>query len=153
MIREAVISDLPQVLSLALESLELGPYKDVVKRNPAQAETLARQLITEDKGIVLISEENGKANGLFGFVVFPHFYSGEMTAGELIWYVTPDARLLHAFGDGIAFRLLEAGEKKAFAMGAKTMQLGAPTEQVGKLYQRKGYSQIEVTYRRELVCP
>lgn len=152
MIREAATVDLPQVVALALESLETGPYKDIVKRNPKQAAALTRQLITDKNGMVLISEENGRINGLFGFIVFPHFYSGEPTAGELIWYVTPDARLLHSFGDGIAFSLLEAGEKKAFEMGAKTMQLGAPTEGVGKIYQRKGYTQIEVTYRRELAC-
>lgn len=152
MIREAAIVDLPQVVALALESLEIGPYKDIVKRNPKQAAALTRQLIIDKNGVVLVSEENGKINGLFGFIVFPHFYSGEMTAGELIWYVTPDARLLHSFGDSIAFSLLEAGEKKAFEMGAKAMQLGAPTEGVGKIYQRKGYAQIEVTYRRELAC-
>lgn len=152
MIREATMADLPQVLTLALESLEFGPYKEIVKRNPTQAKQLATQLIAEDNGTVLVSEDNGKINGLFGFVVFPHFYSGEMTAGELIWYVTPDARLLQSFGDGIAFQLLDAGEERAAEMGAKAMQLGAPTEGVGKIYQRRGYAPIEVTYRRELAC-
>jgi GNAT superfamily N-acetyltransferase len=152
LIREAGKKDIPAVVELALESLEFGPYREIVKRNPEYATKLATQLVTERNGVVLVSEENGKINGLFGFLVFPHFYSGELTAGELIWYVTPDARLMHSFSDGIAFKLLEAGERKAAEMGAKVMQLGAPTEGVGKIYHRRGYSQVEVTYRRELKC-
>ena len=149
-IREAAKSDIPEVVQLALESLTYGPYKEIVKRSPEYATKLTTDLVTNSNGVVLMAENNGKLQGLFAFILFPHFYSGEPTAGELIWYVTPEARMMSGFGDSIAFQLLEAGEKRAQEMGAKVMQLGAPNEGIGKIYQRKGYSQVEVTYRREL---
>jgi len=152
-VREADLNDLQDVVRISLESLDFGPYKEIVKRSPQHAEALVNRLLTGTDGVVLVSETNGNIDGVFAFIVFPHFYSGEMTAGELIWYVTAEARTMHSFGDSIAFDLLSAGEKKAAKMGAKVMQLGAPSELVGKLYQRRGYTQVEVTYRREITCP
>lgn len=151
-IRIATEKDVPAVTTLALESLEYGPYKGIVQRNPEYAGKLVAQLVSDANGCIVVSEHKETLDGLFGFIVFPHFYSGEMTAGELIWYTSPEARLMHGFGDSVAFDLLQAGERKAAEMGAKVMQLGAPSEAIGKLYQRRGYSQVEVTYRRELAC-
>jgi GNAT superfamily N-acetyltransferase len=85
--------------------------------------------------------------GLLGFIVFPHYFSRELTAGELMWYVEPEFRQSFT-----ALALLRKAEQMARAMGAKRMQFTAPTVEVGKAYEALGYKQIEVSYQKELTC-
>ncbi len=146
MIREATAHDIPRIVELGSRSLIDGPYKDLVKDTPEQSARLALQVI-EKAGRVLLWEENGRVSGMLAFILFPHYFTGEMTAGELMWYVEPEAR-----PGGAALRLLWAAEELAHSLGAKKMQFTAPNEQVGDIYKRFGYGKIEVSYQKELKC-
>jgi GNAT superfamily N-acetyltransferase len=145
MIREAIESEIPRIVEMGSRSLKEGPYKDHVGDNPEQTAKLAFDVITGKTGRVLVAEEEGRLIGLLGFVIFPHYFSGELTAGELMWYVEPEFRQSLT-----AVCLLRAAERKAREMGAKRMQFTAPTTEVGEAYRALGYKPIETSFQKEL---
>jgi len=144
MIREAQESDIPRIVEMGSRSLKEGPYKDQVGDNPDITKQLAWDVISQ-KGRVLIALEDGKIIGLLAFILFPHYFSSELTAGELMWYVLPEYRQSFT-----AIALLRAAERMARELGAKRMQFTAPTDEVAAAYARLGYSQIEVSFQKEL---
>jgi len=144
MIREAQESDIPRIVEMGSRSLKEGPYKDQVGDNPDITKQLAWDVISQ-KGRVLIALEDGKIIGLLAFILFPHYFSSELTAGELMWYVLPEYRKSFT-----AIALLRAAERMARELGAKRMQFTAPTDEVASAYARLGYSQIEVSFQKEL---
>lgn len=145
MIREASQADIPRIVELGSESLLEGPYRELIKDKPEQTAQLAIEVIREKGKVLLFENDEGKIVGLLGFIIFPHYFTGEITAGEMIWYVSPDERK----GCG-AIRLLWAAEKLAKELGAIRMQFTAPTSEVGAIYKRFGYQQIEVSFQKEL---
>ncbi len=142
-VREAKAEDIPVIVAMGREFLKTGPYSDQLD-NPSQAKDIAELVLKN--GHILVSESDGSVNGMFAFIVFPHYYTGELTAGEMIWYVKPESR-----AGGVALRLLAEAEKMCRSIGVKRMQLTAPSEEVGKLYKYcGGYKKMEVTYQRVL---
>jgi ribosomal protein S18 acetylase RimI-like enzyme len=144
-IREARELDIPRIVEMGSRSLREGPYKNLVGENPEQTKQLALDVIQMEHGTVLVSEENGKLTGVLAFVIFPHYFSGEKTAGELIWYVEPEYRQSFT-----AIALLRAAERLARKAGAKRMQFTAPTGEVGEAYRSLGYQPVEVSFQKAL---
>jgi len=144
-IREATDSDIPRIVEMGRRFLHEGPYRDVIEDNPEVSIALAHKRIDSPGAKVLVSEEEGIVNGVLAFILYPHFYSGKMTAQELIWYVLPEARQ-----SLIPICLLRAAQRIAKEMGAKYMQFTAPTPEIGRMYEICGYKQIEVGYQKEL---
>lgn len=98
-----------------------------------------------------MAEVNEIVVGVLAFVVFPHFFTGELTATETIWFVEPEHRRISSWPDGsIAMQLLSQAEDAARSMGAVKMQFTAPTSPVGNIYKRIGYKEMEVGYQRNL---
>lgn len=125
-------------------SLREGPYKDEID-NPSQSAETALTVIQSSNGKVLVSEEEGKLTGLVGFILYPHFFTGEMTGIELMWWVEPEYRQSMT---GIV--LIRAAQRIAKEMGAKKMQFTAPTPEVGRAYEALGYRQVEIGYQKAL---
>lgn len=147
MIRVATLDDVPRILELGAQSLIDGPYAGKWDNNPEQARKLAEHIINT-AGQVLLYEEGGAVHGLLGFVVSPHFFTGEIVAAEIMWYVLPEHR-----AGGHALTLLWEAEKTARLLGATRLQFTAPNEKVGDIYTRFGFEKIEVLYQKELACP
>jgi GNAT superfamily N-acetyltransferase len=141
MIRRAVDDDLDRLVEMGLRFHTETSYRDHVKANPQQMRTLAKQLA--DLGGLLVSTRSEKVVGMIGYVLFPHFLSCEMVAGEVFWWVEPEHR-----GEGI--KLLREAEKRAKSAGAVKMQMIAPDGQVANIYQRLGYEFVESAYQRNL---
>lgn len=116
-------------------------YRGIIQENPEQMRALATQLARS--GSLLVSERNGRLVGMLGYVVFPHFLSGELVSGEVFWWVEPEFR-----GEGV--KLLRAAEERSRDYGAKYMQMIAPNERVAGLYRRLGYQAIETSFQRPL---
>jgi GNAT superfamily N-acetyltransferase len=149
LIRAAITSDIPRIVELGSRSLKDGPYASMLKDTPEHSAALALDVIRGANGKILLYEnDNGKVAGLLGFIIFPHYFTQEPTATEVMWYVEPEERK-----EGGAIKLLWEAEKQAKEMGATRMGFTAPTAEVGKLYERFGYKQVEVTYMKELRCP
>lgn len=146
MIREAITSDVARIVELGSRSLQDGPYKGMLKDTPEQSAKFALQVITNAAGKVLLYEnDNGKVVGLLAFIIFPHYFTQEPTATEIMWYVEPEERV-----GGGGLKLMWEAEKMAKTMGAKRFGFTAPTEEVAALYKRFGYKQIEVSFQKEL---
>jgi GNAT superfamily N-acetyltransferase len=140
-IRLARESDVARLVEMGLRFRRETDYQAHLTENPEKMAELARQLIGGEG--MLISEREGLAVGMIGWVLFPHFLSGEMIAGEVCWWVDPEQR-----GEGI--KLLRASESRAKAAGAVRMQMIAPNEKVAALYRRLGYVYVESAFQRTL---
>lgn len=119
-------------------------YADKLEENPSKIEETVLGLLGNPNGRALISENGHGVEGMLGFVVFPHFFSGTMIAGELAWFVEPEAR------GRVGLSLLREAENAARTLGAKKMQMVSPDGRVAKLYKRLGYVEVETTYQRSL---
>lgn len=150
MIRIATLDDLDAVTELGKQSLLDGPYAGEIHFNHDRAKGFAKSIIAV-LGKVLLWEEGGQPVGLLAFLFFPHYFSGEPTAQEIMFYLMPGFRTARAIGDSPAIRLLHAAEDMAKKLGAKKMQFTAPAKTgVGFLYERCGYKMVEVGYQKAL---
>jgi GNAT superfamily N-acetyltransferase len=141
MIRLATIEDLPRVVEMGRRFRRETSYAEKLKENAAQMLALAERLVAGNG--LLLAERSERLIGMLGFVVYPHFISGEITAGEIFWWVEPEFR-----GEGL--RLLREAEKCARQAGATRMQMIAPNDRVAHVYRRVGYEFVESTYQKEL---
>jgi GNAT superfamily N-acetyltransferase len=141
MIRLACEADIPRIVELGLRFRRESEYSGVLAENPAKMAELAAQLARG--GSLLVSQREGELVGMLGYVIFPHFLSGETVAGEIFWYVAPEHR-----GEGI--KLLRAAEDRARSLGATSMQMIAPNERVASVYRRLEYQFVEASYQRKL---
>lgn len=124
--------------------MEVGPYAGKGESNPEQWVRLANHVIG-NIGRVLLWEVGGEIVGFLAFILFDHHFTGERTAQELAWFVLPEHRT-----GGAGMHLFWEAQTQAKELGAKKMQFSAPTENVGSLYKRYGYQQLEVCYQKEL---
>lgn len=145
-IRLASEADVPRVVEMGRRFLAEGPYRNQLADVPEVSTRIAAFAVTTDKCRVLVSELEGQVTGVLAFILFPHYFSGELTAGEMIWYVEPEHR-----PGGVALRLLWEAERMAKEMGAERMQVTAPTSAVSDLYKRFGYDAVEVTFQKRIV--
>lgn len=145
MIREATSVDLPRVIEMGRTFLLSGPYRDIIEDNPEVPLALAEKLVEHPQAKILVEEQDGKLVGVFCFLLYPHYYSGLMTAGELIWYVEPEARKTMA-----GLRLKWEAEKLAKELGAVQMHLTCPPDQDPLFSRLSGYVRVETGYQRRL---
>lgn len=141
--REAVLADVPALVQMGQRFRQETAYADRLRNNPEQMTALAEKLIADANGVVFVTERDGVLVGMIGLLLFAHHLSGDLTVGELFFWVEPEHR-----GHGV--RLLRCAERWARAMGATTMQMIAPTTAVGQFYERLGYAEIEVAYEKVL---
>ena len=145
-IREAVELDIPRIVAMGRRFLAEGPYAGQLGDNPEQALRFTKMIIGNPQARIFVSDLNGELTGLIAFILFPHHFSGDLTAIELIWYVEPEHR------GQVSMELMWAAEKKAKEMGARFMQFTSPDAKASRIYERFGYKQIEVGYQKELKC-
>ena len=146
MIRAATVEDIPRLVELGSRSLQDGPYAEMLKDTPEQSAKLALSVIQSTGGKILVYQtDGGKVAGLLGFLIFPHYFTQEPTATEIVWYVLPEER-----NGGAGLKLLWEAEKQAKAMGATRMGFTAPNADAEKLYERFGYKKVETTFMKEL---
>lgn len=145
MVRTATPADIQDVVRLGSLSLVNGPYAGMIKDTPEQSAKLALQVIDGNGKILLWENDKGKVVGLLGFIIFPHYFTGELTATEIMWFMEEGER---AGGGGL--KLLWEAEKQAREMGATYMGFSAPSADVAKIYARFGYKQLEVSFVKDL---
>jgi GNAT superfamily N-acetyltransferase len=141
LMRKATVQDIPRLLEMGMRFHQNSPYKDHLAANPEQMGKIASQIASS--GGLLVSENQGRIVGMFGFVTFPHFLSGELIAAEVFWWVEPEHR-------GTGKKLLYEAENMAREAGAKKMQMIAPDARVGRLYEHMKYKFVESAYQKSL---
>lgn len=141
LIRSARKSDIPRVIEMGRRFYRESGYEKHLAENPDQMRCLAEQVMAANG--LLVSECGGELTGMFGYVLFPHFISGELIAGEVFWWMEPESR-----GEGL--NLLRVAEDKARSAGAKRMQMIAPNKQVARVYERLKYEFVEMAYQKTI---
>ena len=141
MIREATVRDIPRLVDMGTRFVQQTEYAAHVPVNPGQMARTAEWLIESETGTVLVAEKDGRLVGMLGLTHFTHPLSGLPTTGELFWWSESP-------GEGL--RLLKRGEQWAREQGAITMQMIAPNERVGAVYERLKYQRTETNYQRSL---
>jgi GNAT superfamily N-acetyltransferase len=142
-IRQATIADIESLVTMGRHQVAaLFPgWTD----NPLQLTALTAQLIESPDGVVFVAADGDRLVGMIGMMTFSHHLTGEKTAGEVAWWVEPDAR-------GIGTALLKHAERWGAEQGALHIQMNAPNTRVGTLYERRGYHMAETTYYRPVTA-
>lgn len=139
MIRLATVADIPRMVEMGRRFRNESTYNKYLADNPEKMGELGEKLVAVDG--ILVAEHGGKLTGMLGYIVHEHFISGEKVAGEVFWWVEKR-------GDGLA--LLREMEKRARAVGAKYIQMIAPSQRVARLYTIMKFDFVESTYQRTL---
>lgn len=139
MIRLATVADIPRMVEMGRRFRNESTYNKYLADNPEKMAELGEKLVAVDG--ILVAEHDGKLTGMLGYIVHEHFISGEKVAGEVFWWVEKR-------GDGLA--LLREMEKRARAVGAKYIQMIAPSQRVARLYTIMKFDFVESTYQRTL---
>lgn len=143
MIREATADDIPRIVEMGARFIDTE-YPGAVRFNAQQIGAMATALMNGN-GAVFVVETEGRVAGMMAMTTYEHCLSGDLIATEVVWWVEPESR-----GGRAAFHLFAEGEKWARAKGATKLQMIAPSDKVGKLYERLGFERIEVHYQRSL---
>jgi GNAT superfamily N-acetyltransferase len=144
-LRLATAADEAALVRMGQRFLTESSYKEHLKNNPAQMIHFTRRMLACADARILVAEEDGEAVGMLVFYLFPHFFSGEPMAGEIVWWVEPERR-----AGSTGLRLLREAERLAREAGSTKMQMIAPNERIGALYEKLGYRRVETTYQKEL---
>lgn len=142
MIRNATIYDVQEIVVMGCKFIGHTRYAKHIYENPKAMTMLAEKLISQNG--LLISEVGNKIIGMLGFIVYRHFISDELIAGEVFWWVEEE----HRGKDGI--KLFLEMKRRAKQIGAKRLQMIAPTEKVAEFYKRIGFEFVESTYQMNL---
>jgi GNAT superfamily N-acetyltransferase len=118
-------------------------YAGIISVNPDRLSASVKAVADNPDGVILVSGSDATITGMIAMLAYDHPFSGERMAFEVVWWVEPEAR-----GDGV--RLLRAAEDWAIEQGIGKMQMVAPNERVGALYERMGYLPVETSYQRSL---
>ena len=143
MIRRAAVQDIPRLVAMGGRFVASSSYRGRMANDAAAQERLMRWLIDKEDGALFVAEQGGRVTGMIGVAAYMHPWAGEWIAGELFWWVEPEAR-----GPGLA--LLRCAERWAKAKGCVRMQMIAPNERVGRAYEALGYAELETSYQKDL---
>jgi acetyltransferase (GNAT) family protein len=147
-IRNATPADIPRLVELGSRSLREGSYHGKYGDNPEVTTKLAERALQSPHARVIVADVDGVVVGLFFFVVYPHMYTGQLVAGEMMWYVEPEHR---AGATGLKLRW--RAEELARELGATEMQITAPNDEIAAMFAKMhGYEKMETGFRRGLLC-
>lgn len=144
MIRTATVKDIPAIVRMGLRFAETE-YQGFLPATPEALTAMAHAVMDGQNAVLFVSEQSGDVAGMLAASSYVQPMTGETIATEMAWWMDPEAR-----GSREALRLLAAAETWAKSRGAAKFQMIAPTDHVGKFYERLGFTKIETHYQRSL---
>jgi GNAT superfamily N-acetyltransferase len=149
MIRVATFDDIDTLISIGRVMHNESAYK-VLSFNDDKVGALLAGLISEPNGVVFIAERAGVILGGFAGGISDFWFGNDSHAYDYGLFILPEHR-----GGSAAIRLLAAFESWAKDMGAVWCDVGITTgvhvEQTTRLYQKLGYNQSGVLFRKEVI--
>lgn len=148
----ATMEDFEDVYEMALSFLKESPYRDISYSIP-KIESFIR-LFLEDNGtervcILALSQEN-KPIGIIAGLLNSVPFSDHLVTSEVMWWVHPEARGVSR----AAVELLGAFEHWGRIRGSSYIQMQSLAAlngfKVGKLLNRLGYEEKEITYLKDM---
>lgn len=149
-IRPATPADRARLVEMAVRFINESGYRALLTPSEPHIGRLVDILlegnVADGVRSVFVAEGQSGPMGMIGLAGSPHPMSGELTAGELAWWLEPEAR-----GGITAARMLHVAETWAAEQGARSIDMIAPVgTKVGALYERRGYVAMETMYRKAL---
>lgn len=144
-IRDATTDDIPSILVMAGEFYKTTCYSTVAPMDEDTVVNLANILF--DTGVFKVADLDGDLYGMIGLVVFPFGFNAKvLSAHEVVWYVSPDARKL-----GVAKKLMVEAERVCRSKGVVSIQMlcmANSPPQASKMYESLGYELSELNYTK-----
>lgn len=144
MVRQATILDREEITNLVIGFLSRTfPHSRMNEQRLASSIVVC---ILEHA--VFVSEQKGMIVGAIALHVAPIFWSSDLAATELFWYVAPEYR-----GTPDSKLLYFNAQAWARARGCKEMIMGAPEGAhpgVSKFYESVGYKKLQIHYSKRL---
>lgn len=140
-VRFAEQSDRDRVIALLRESHEAAGFSFPFMA--AYADRLFQQHLANCRACVIVADY--PAQGVLMALAFEHPFGAGMFAKETVWFVTDAAR-----GRG-AVKMLDAYEVWARSIGCVSAGMASlVSNDVSKLYERRGYSAVETHFIKPL---
>ncbi len=144
MIRPAFHADVPKILEMGQRFFDESGYRDVTIFRPEVFAATVNHLLTD--GVLLLADQDGPV-GMAAAIVFPFYFSGELTAQEMFWYVDKEHR-------GIGGQLLDGLIGAVKARGATSLSMigleNLNREKVAAMYQKRGFRAAEHMYIKRI---
>jgi GNAT superfamily N-acetyltransferase len=106
------------------------------------------QYTKKEDRILLVGLVNGEMCGLYAGYLAPYYFSRELVANDIAWFVVKERR-----GSRLGLRLLGAFEQWAKDNGASEVRVGYSTDinpsAFDSLMLKRGYSRVGGNYRLE----
>ena len=148
MIRPATVDDIETIIAIGRVMHEESVYKNLSFCGDKVGSLLA-VLISERNGVVFVAEREGVILGGFAGGIADFWFGNDSHAFDYGLFILPKHR-----GGSASIRLLSAFEHWAKEMGAAWCDIGITTgvhlEQTSRLYQKLGYNQSGLLFRKEL---
>lgn len=151
MIRDIQMADVPLLISYGAAMHAESIYAPL-DFDPAKLMALA-EVVLDNRQIYYarLVEKDGEPVGFIVGYVAPHFFGNDLTCGDFLVYVTPEAR-----GSMAGPRLIKDYINWCLAKGVKMPCLGVSAgidaEQIGALYKRLGLTDTYTIYRMPVAC-
>ena len=134
-IRKTTIEDQEKVFELLRQLMTSATAESPINQ-PSAAETF-RQVINEDKGTVLVAEEDGTMLGLVTLSYPVAIRCGGIYSCIEEFIVNEQAR-----GKGVGSKLLQVAIDKASEKGSYELQVNRPSELGYPVYLRQGWKDL-----------
>jgi GNAT superfamily N-acetyltransferase len=103
---------------------------------------------TDPTRALILGRVNGEACGLYAGYITPYYFSNELVANDIAWFVVKERR-----GSSLGLRLLTAFENWAKDQGVSEIRVGYSTDinptAFDSLMIKRGYSRVGGNYRLE----
>lgn len=109
-----------------------------------------RGILNADLGVIFILEKDKKIVGALGALTYPDSNTADKVAIEAYWFVLKEYR--SSLGGGRLYRAFENWARERGCAYIRMAYLTASMpEEVARMYEREGFTPIEVHYSKALV--
>jgi GNAT superfamily N-acetyltransferase len=139
--------DIPALLVLGAAMHKESRYAKL-DFDPEKLRGLGETILGDpDSWLAVVAERDSEIIGFCIGYVAPHFFGNDLTSGDLAIYVVPEHR-----GGTIGARLVKLYTGWCEAKGVKEPLLGVSAgitpERTGRLYERLGYTEKYIIYKK-----
>lgn len=146
MIRLATFNDLTNLVEMCEDFWTHSTFDE-----PFDRESVCPTLVQGiEQDSIVVYERDERLLGFLALVIGPLIVNHKvLQATELAWWVDPSVR-----GSTVGVKILDKAEKVAKNKGCKyfnaAYMMSSMPESIKSMYERKGYTQSEVLYTKEL---
>ena len=141
----AAVGDFEHIFALGKLMHEESCYSHL-EFSPKRLFEIMDMYMRDPDKVIFLALRDGKALGLYAGFVSKYFFSEELVANDVAWFVLRDKR-----GSRIGLRLLDKFEKWAEGRGVSEVRLGFSTDINGdgfdSLMKKRGYNRVGFNYR------